>query len=92
LAHSSRLFIVDELARKGEECVQKLTDSVGSDMSTVSRHLSVLKSAGIIQDDKRGMQVYYRLRMECLPRFLGCVENLVKENANEKQRLLAAVK
>jgi DNA-binding transcriptional ArsR family regulator len=90
LAHPTRLFIVDELARKGEECVHILTDSIGSDMSTVSRHLSILKSAGIIQDDKRGMQVYYRLRMECLCRFLGCVETLIKENASEQQRLLSS--
>jgi len=42
LAHPTRLFIVDELARK-EQCVCKLTDMIGSDISTVSKHLSVLK-------------------------------------------------
>ena len=62
MAHPARLFIVDVLSR-GEECVRALTDMVGADMSTVSRHLSVLKGAGIVRDDKRGSEVFYSLRM-----------------------------
>ena len=45
LAHPTRLFIVDELAR-GERCVCELTDMIGVEMPTVSRHLSQLQSAG----------------------------------------------
>ena len=55
LAHPSRLFIVDELSRSGERCVCELTEMVGADMSTVSRHLAMLKGAGIIEDEKRGL-------------------------------------
>jgi DNA-binding transcriptional ArsR family regulator len=73
LAHPSRLFMVDVLA-KGERCVCELTEMVGADMSTVSKHLSVLRSAGIVTDDKRGMQVYYTLKMPCVLRFFDCVE------------------
>ena len=73
LAHASRLFIVDELS-KGERCVAELTEMVGADMSTVSRHLSVLRGVGIVQDDKRGAEVYYSLRMECVLGFFDCVE------------------
>ena len=54
MAHPTRLFIVDELARSGERCVCELTEMVGVDMSTVSRHLAMLKNAGIIEDEKRG--------------------------------------
>ena len=48
MAHPTRLFVVDELSR-GEKCVRELTEMIGADMSTVSRHLSILKEAGIIQ-------------------------------------------
>ena len=48
LAHPTRLFIVDELSR-GERCVCELTEMIGADVSTVSRHLSLLKNAGIMQ-------------------------------------------
>ena len=47
LAHPSRLLIVDELMQS-ERCVCELTALVGSDMSTVSKHLSVLKAAGVV--------------------------------------------
>ena len=64
MAHPTRLFIVDELARSGPRCVCELTEMVGVDMSTVSRHLAMLKKAGIIEDQKRGAQVYYSLRVQ----------------------------
>jgi len=73
LAHPTRLYIVDVLS-EGERCVRELTEMVGADMSTVSRHLSVLRGVGIVQDDKRGAEVYYSLRMECVLGFFDCVE------------------
>jgi len=82
LAHPSRLFMVDELSR-GERCVCELTAMVGADMSTVSKHLSVLKSAGIVADRKRGMQVYYTLKMPCVLRFFECVGEVMAHSAEE---------
>ena len=78
LAHPTRLFIVDELSR-GERCVYELTDMVGVEMPTVSRHLSQLKAAGILEDEKRGSQVFYRLRVPCVLNFFKCVQ-AVQEN------------
>ena len=80
LAHPSRLIMVDELAN-GERCVCDLQKLVGSDMSTISKHLSVLKAAGIVEDDKRGLQVFYRLRVPCILNFFGCVEAVLHEQA-----------
>jgi len=73
LAHPTRLFIVDELSR-GERCVCELTDMIGVEMATVSRHLSKLKDAGILEDQKRGSQVFYRLRVPCVLNFFKCVQ------------------
>jgi DNA-binding transcriptional ArsR family regulator len=73
LAHPTRLFIVDELSR-GERCVCELTDMIGVEMPTVSRHLSVLKKAGVLEDEKRGAQVFYRLRVPCVLNFFKCIE------------------
>jgi ArsR family transcriptional regulator len=73
LAHPTRLFIVDELSR-GERCVCELTDLVGVEMPTVSRHLSQLKNAGILEDEKRGSQVFYRLQVPCVLNFFKCVK------------------
>lgn len=73
LAHASRLLMVDELSR-GERCVCELRELVGHDLSTVSKHLSLLKAAGIVEDEKRGKQVYYRLKVPCVLNFFHCLE------------------
>jgi len=86
LAHPSRLFMVDVLSQ-GERCVCELTVLVGADISTVSKHLSVLKSAGIVADDKRGQQVYYRLKMPCVLRFFDCVGEVLTRAAEEQAEL-----
>ena len=90
MSHPTRLFIVDELARSGERCVCELTEMIGVDMSTVSRHLAMLKNAGIIADEKRGAQVYYNLRVRCVLDFFECVESVMKSNAKDQQRLLVS--
>jgi len=80
MGHPSRLLILDELA-KGERCVCELTDLVGADMSTVSRHLDILKSAGIIREEKRGSQVFHTLQVPCVLKFMNCIESVLKANA-----------
>ena len=82
LAHPTRLFIVDELSR-GERCVCELRDLVGADLSTVSKHLALLKAAGILTDSKRGAQVFYRLRVPCVLNFFGCVEAVLQATATQ---------
>lgn len=87
MAHPTRLFIVDELARS-ERCVNELTEMVGADVSTVSKHLSILKGAGLIKDEKRGTQVFYYLKMPCILNFFGCVESVLKTTAKENLSLI----
>ena len=78
LAHPTRLYIAEELAN-GEKCVCYFVDNVGVDFSTISKHLNVLKKAGIVEDDKRGQQVFYRLKVPCLLRFMDCVEAVIRK-------------
>jgi ArsR family transcriptional regulator len=88
MAHPTRLFLVDELSRQSR-CVCELTALVGADMSTVSKHLSILKAAGIVEDEKRGLQVWYSLRMPCILNFFGCVEQVQKLTVRSQQKLVA---
>ena len=87
LAHPTRLFVLEELAR-GERCVCELTELVGADVSTVSKHLAQLKTAGLVADDKRGAQVFYRLRAACLPGFFDCIQNIVERNVRREMETL----
>jgi ArsR family transcriptional regulator len=88
MGHPTRLFIIDELS-KGERCVCNLRDLIGADISTVSKHLSVLKQAGIVEDEKRGLQVWYSLRVPCILNFFGCVEDVLKVNVRQAQKAAA---
>ncbi|MCB2187471.1 MAG: metalloregulator ArsR/SmtB family transcription factor [Deltaproteobacteria bacterium] len=87
LGHPSRLMIVEELSR-GERCVADLTGLVGADMSTVSKHLSLLKSVGIVDDDKRGNQVFYQIATPCVLNFFDCLEQVMEANV-QRQIFLA---
>jgi ArsR family transcriptional regulator len=82
LGHPTRVFIVQELAR-GERCVCELTEMVRADKSTVSKHLSILKRAGILADEKRGTMVFYSLRTPCVLQFMTCVRGMLNERAAE---------
>jgi ArsR family transcriptional regulator len=87
MAHPTRLFIIDELSRQ-ERCVCELTEMIGADTSTVSKHLTILKSAGLVKDDKRGTSVYYQLRCPCILDFFGCIEAVIQTNAKEHMELV----
>jgi len=87
LAHPTRLFIVEQLA-DGERCVCKFVEMIKADFSTVSKHLAVLKQAGIVEDEKRGQQVFYRLRIPCALRFISCIEEVVRANVEEQVEML----
>ena len=73
LGHPARVRMLRELV-DGEKCVCDLVDAAGLGWSTVSRHLSVMKAAGVLSDEKRGKQVIYRLVLPCVSRFLGCLD------------------
>ena len=83
LAHQTRLYMVEELT-KGEKCVCEFVDEVGSDFSTISKHLSILKNAGIVKVDKRGQKVFYSLKVSCITNFLRCTETIIKDNLEEQ--------
>ncbi len=79
MGHATRLFIVHELDG-GEQCVCDLQAKVGADISTVSRHLSILRESGIIASRKQGNQVFYRLRCPCVLDFFHCVETVLQKS------------
>ncbi|MBU0515887.1 MAG: metalloregulator ArsR/SmtB family transcription factor [Proteobacteria bacterium] len=88
LAHWSRLMIVDALAG-GDQSVGRLTEMVGSDVSTVSRHLSVLKAVGIVTARKNGNQVLYHLETPCVTDFFDCALEVLRQSSATQQRAIS---
>jgi DNA-binding transcriptional ArsR family regulator len=80
LANESRLMIVDRLNR-GECTVGELTELVGGDVSTVSKHLALLRAHDIVECRREGTLVYYRLLTPCVCNFFTCATQVLKERA-----------
>ncbi|MCX7024341.1 MAG: metalloregulator ArsR/SmtB family transcription factor [Spirochaetes bacterium] len=80
LAHPSRLLII-EMLEHGPRCVGELTEAVGADITTVSKHLLVLKRAGLVRDTKHGTYSEYALVCGCVSHFVDCIESGMKEEA-----------
>lgn len=81
LAHPTRLAIAEALSR-GPLCVGELQARVGGDLSTVSKHLSLMREAGWLACEKRGLHVHYFLACDCLDQFLHCVDTLAGPDPN----------
>ena len=83
LSHPTRLLIVDMLSKKNI-CVCEITKAIGNDMSTVSKHLSVLKNSGLVDITRKGNQIFYNLKCPCILEFMNCIAKVSKTAAKEK--------
>jgi len=73
LAHPSRLLII-EMLEEAPRCVGELTEAIGADITTVSKHLAVMKRAGLVRDEKHGTYSEYSLVCDCVTRMIDCIE------------------
>ena len=78
LGNEARLVILDRL-RESERSVGELTREVVLDQSTVSKHLSVLLAAGLVDYRKAGNLIFYRLLTPCVLDMFTCTERVLKE-------------
>ena len=90
IAHPLRIAIVDFL-KDGEQCVCDIAEFVGSERSNVSRHLSLMVRAGILECRKEGLKVMYRLKCVCILDFFSCVMGVLRQQAKENEKLLKAI-
>ena len=79
LAHPSRLYIVLRLG-EGEACVGDLTKEIGADVSTVSKHLAILRDVGLVADRRDGQNILYSLACGCILDFIHCVDAVTPPN------------
>ncbi len=75
LAHPTRLHIA-EILSDGPVCVSDIQAKAGSDLSTISKHLSIMRDAGWLSSQKQGLHIFYSLSCSCLDDFLRCVDTL----------------
>jgi ArsR family transcriptional regulator len=87
LGHPSRILIVSLLSEK-KASVGELTEAVGSDVSTVSKHLSLLKQAGLLSDRKEGNRVLYTLNCPCIMEFIHCIDDVILQDTEKRMSCL----
>lgn len=90
LSHPSRLLMVEALGEKSY-CVCELTAMVGSDTSTISKHLAILRQAGIVTDEKKGNQVFYNLRCRCVLDAISALIPLLEEKHKHYSRIVGRI-
>lgn len=87
IAHPVRVAAMAFLA-DGEQCVCDIAEAVGTERTNLSKHLSVMVNAGVLKSRKDGLKVMYAVKTPCVLRFLGCIKDVLKEQAAEQQELL----
>ncbi|MBN2181773.1 MAG: winged helix-turn-helix transcriptional regulator [Sedimentisphaerales bacterium] len=90
MAHPLRIAIIHFL-KDGEQCVCDIAENVGSERSNVSRHLSVMTGAGLLEYRKDGLKVIYKLKCICIVDFFSCVTDVLKRQAKDSEKLLKAL-
>jgi len=90
MAHPLRIAVIDFL-KDGEQCVCDIAKHVSSERSNVSRHLSVMVNAGVLEYRKEGLKVIYRLKCPCILDFFSCIIRVLKQQAKENEKLLKAI-
>jgi DNA-binding transcriptional ArsR family regulator len=87
IGHPLRLGIIDFL-KDGEQCVCDIAEHIGSERSNVSRHLSVMVAAGVLEHRKEGLKVIYRLKCPCILEFFSCISGVLKQRVKDDKEIL----
>jgi ArsR family transcriptional regulator len=88
IAHPLRIAILDFL-KDGEQCVCDIAEFVGSERSNVSRHLSVMVKAGVLDCHKEGLKVIYEVKTPCILDCFSCITACLKQQAKENEKFMA---
>jgi ArsR family transcriptional regulator len=87
IGHPLRLAIIDFL-KNGPQCVCDIAEYIGSERSNVSRHLSLMVAAGVLEHRKEGLKVIYRLKCPCILDFFSCMSGVLKQRAKDDKEIL----
>ena len=90
IAHPLRIAIIDFL-KDGEQCVCDIAENVGSERSNISRHLSIMVKASVLESRKEGLKVIYRLKCPCILDFFSCMRSVLKQQVKDDKQLLKAL-
>lgn len=84
MSHPVRLMIIDALKER-EMLFSEIKEMFDFDKSTVSKHLLVLKEAGVVSSKKSGIDMIYKLEVPCITDFFGCITAVIEHNVTRQR-------
>ncbi len=87
IAQPTRLKILYFL-KDGEKCQCKIIPQMKEDQSSISRHLTSLKNAGILESRKEGVSVYYKIKDRRVFSILALVDDMLKTQVKEEAKVM----
>ena len=90
IGHPLRLEIIDFL-KNGEQCVCDIAEHIGSERSNVSKHLSLMVAAGVLEHRKEGLKVIYKLKCPCILDFFDCISGVLKQQVKDDRAILQSM-
>lgn len=87
-ANKTRIKIIDVLREEDTQCVCDLTEKLEVNQSSISKHLSILQNAGIVDYERDGLYVCYFLNVSCINNFFECIDGVIKSNLEKAQKSL----
>lgn len=86
LCDPNRLFLLNHLVNcKKARTVSEIADLCTVDLSVVSRHLKALKEAGIIESERKGKQVFYRVRARQVVASLRAIADVIEASCGKDE-------
>ncbi len=88
LAHPIRIIIINYLKKNGPTSVSELTKLFDVKISSVSKHLKILKDYHIVKDEKKGNYIYYSLTLDCITDFISCTFEIARNITEKNKKIL----
>jgi ArsR family transcriptional regulator len=68
--------------------VSDLVEELELNQSSVSKHLNILKTAGVVESKKDGLKVYYSLKTPCIINYFVCIDNVIQSDLEDRMNVL----
>jgi len=91
LGQSTRLKILDFL-KDFEKCVCEIIPAIGEQQSNTSRHLSIMRRAGLLSHRQQGKSVFYRVKDQRIFNLLKILDEIIKQQIDESSRVATFLK
>ncbi len=92
LAHPARLRIFDLLHLDGEKCVCDIAEQLQISQPMTSKHVAILRQAGLLSSRKDGALVFYRVSTPCIYELFHCLDRSISQVMQDRRDILERVK